>query len=200
MNFIDIFLIAIGLAMDAFAVAICKGLNMNKFKLNHSLIIALFFGFFQAFMPLIGWFLGSRFQKYIVSVDHWIAFLLLSVIGINMLRETFKGGESNCCNDSIVTSQSLESQKDNLNIKQLFVLAIATSIDALAVGITFALNDVNIPKAASIIGIITLILAFIGVIIGNKFGDKYEKKATLTGGIILILMGVKILVSHLGFL
>lgn len=200
MNFLDIFLIAIGLAMDAFAVAICKGLNMNRFKINHSIIIALFFGVFQAFMPVIGWFLGSRFQQYIVSVDHWIAFVLLLIIGVNMLRETFKE-DTNCCGDStVVSNQCLGTLKDSLNIKQLIVLSIATSIDALAVGITFALNDVNIPKAIFIIGIITFLLSFIGVIIGNKFGDKYEKKATLVGGIILILMGTKILASHLGFL
>lgn len=200
MNFFDIFLIAIGLAMDAFAVAICKGLNMNRFKINHSMIIALFFGVFQAFMPVIGWFLGSRFQQYIVSVDHWIVFVLLFIIGVNMLKETFKE-ETNCCDDStIVSNQSICNRKDNLNIKQLIVLSIATSIDALAVGITFALNDVNVPRAILIIGIITFLLSFIGVIIGNKFGDKYEKKATLIGGILLILMGTKILASHLGFL
>lgn len=197
MIFIELLLVAIGLSMDAFAVAICRGLNMKKWNVTHSFIIALFFGAFQGIMPIIGWFLGSRFEQYITSVDHWLAFLLLSIIGVNMLKEASSNKESCPCNDT-VCCQSTNSVATSLDLKELFLLAIATSIDALAVGITFAFLGIDIIRAATIISITTFLLSFAGVIIGNRFGSKYEKKATIAGGIILIIMGLKILMEHLG--
>ena len=188
MSFIEIFLIGIGLSADAFAVAICKGLNMRKINYNHALIIALFFGGFQALMPLIGWILGSSFRVYIESFDHWIALVLLGFIGGKMIFEALKGEEEECCGC------------DRLDIKELFIMAVATSIDALAVGIAFALVSVNIWGAITLIGLTTFILSAIGVIVGNKFGAKYKSKAELTGGIILVLIGFKILFEHLGLI
>lgn len=185
MSFIEIFLIGIGLSADAFAVAICKGLNMKRINYRHALIIALFFGGFQALMPLIGWVLGSQFQRYIVSFDHWIAFILLGFIGGKMIYEAIKGEDEGCC------------ECDRLDIKELFIMAVATSIDALAVGITFALVSVNIWSSITLIGLTTFVLSAIGVIIGNKFGAKYKNKAELAGGIILCLIGLKILLEHL---
>ena len=184
MGIIELLLIALGLAMDAFAVSICKGITMKKLKFKNVLIIALFFGGFQGIMPLIGWLVGSQFEQYITPVDHWIAFILLGFLGVKMLIDSFKKEEDECCNDSF-------------SIKELFVLAIATSIDALAVGITFAFLNVNIIGAVSSIAVITFVLAIIGVFIGHKFGDKFKNKAEFIGGIILILMGVKILLEHL---
>ena len=189
MGLLELILIAIGLAMDAFAVSICKGLNMRKMNYRQAGIIALFFGGFQAIMPLIGWFLGKQFESYITSIDHWIAFLLLAFIGANMIREALGEDEDED-----------ESPLDKLDIGELFMLAVATSIDALAVGITFAFLKVNILPAVSIIGIITFVISFAGVGIGHKFGRKYEKKAELAGGIILICIGLKILLEHLGIL
>ncbi len=188
MGAIELILIAIGLSMDAFAVAVCKGLNMRKLNLKHGFIIALFFGMFQGLMPLLGWFLGSRFASYIESMDHWIAFILLLFIGGKMLYEAIKG-EDDCC----------ECCTFVLDIKELFVLSVATSIDALAVGISFAFFEINIIAAVSVIGAITLCLSFAGVVIGNKFGSKYEKKAEIAGGVILVLIGIKILTEHLFF-
>lgn len=189
MSIIELFLIAVGLSMDAFAVSICKGLNMTKLNKKNAAIIALFFGGFQALMPLIGWFVGSHFQKYIVSIDHWIAFGLLVFIGAQMIYESFKEEDE----------ESVDG--NDLKIKQLFVMAIATSIDALAIGVTFALlPGVNIWISIALIGVITFIISFAGVGIGFKFGNKYEKRAQIAGGIILILLGVKILLEHLGYI
>lgn len=192
MGIIELVFLSVGLAMDAFAVSICKGLEMPVTNYKRAGIIALFFGAFQAGMPVIGYLLGSRFQKYIESVDHWIAFALLALIGGQMVYEAFRkdGGETENMADSGVFS-----------IKQLIILAVATSIDALAVGITFALLEgTNIFLSAGMIGIITFIISFAGVVIGNKFGNKYEKRAQLAGGIILIAIGLKILLEHLGII
>ncbi len=183
MSITEIFFIGIGLAMDAFAVSICKGLSMKKINLKKIFIVGIYFGLFQAIMPLIGYLLGSFFEELVTKVDHWIAFILLLVIGINMIKEIFSKDE--------------EEYNDSLDIKTMIVLAIATSIDALAVGITFAFLQTNILLCISIIGIVTFIISALGVKIGNKFGDKFEKKAQLAGGIILILIGFKILIEHL---
>lgn len=191
MGIVELLFISVGLAMDAFAVSVCKGLNMSKINYKNAGIIALFFGTFQGFMPLIGYFLGTRFQRYIQSIDHWIAFGLLVFIGGQMIFEVFKGEE-----------EALDEDGDKLQLKQLVILAIATSIDALAVGITFALLDggVGIITSVLMIGIVTFIISFMGVIIGNRFGNKYERKAQLAGGIILVLIGLRILLEHMGFI
>ncbi len=186
MGLIEILLIGVGLAMDAFAVAICKGLSMKKLDWKKAIIIALYFGGFQALMPVIGYFLGSTFGDFVVQVDHWIAFLLLGFIGGNMIKEAF--------------DDELEKCNDNVDFKTMVVLAIATSIDALAVGITFALLNVNIILSVLIIGIVTFILSMLGVKIGNKFGNKYQNKAEFVGGLVLILLGTKILLEHLGII
>lgn len=186
MGVLEIVLISIGLAMDAFAVAVCKGLSMKKMDWKKAIIIALYFGAFQALMPVIGYFLGVSFQDLVTQIDHWIAFALLGFIGVNMIKESFQ--------------EESETANDSIDVKTMIVLAIATSIDALAVGITFAFLRVNVILAVLLIGIITFILSLIGVKIGNKFGDKYERKAELAGGIILILMGLKILLEHLGII
>ena len=188
MGLIELILLAIGLSMDAFAVAVCKGLNMRKVNYKQTLLIALFFGGFQAIMPLIGWVLGKQFEQYITSVDHWIAFGLLVIIGGKMVWEVFKGDEEEETCACVV----------KFDLKELFVLAIATSIDALAVGITFAFLQVTIWMPISLIGVTTFGLSIVGVMIGNKFGEKYKSKAELAGGIILILIGFKILFEHLG--
>lgn len=185
MGILELILIAIGLAMDAFAVSVCKGLSMKKMEWKKSVIIGLYFGGFQGLMPLIGYVLGIGFEEKIKSIDHWIAFALLAFIGINMIKEAF--GKK-------------EQTDDKIDFKTMIILAIATSIDALAVGVTFAFLDVNILLAISLIGIITFILSIIGVKIGNVFGDKYETKAELAGGFILIFLGAKILLEHLGIL
>lgn len=184
MGFFELLLIGIGLSMDAFAVAVCKGLKMQRLNVKQTAVIALFFGGFQALMPFIGWLLGVNFEKYITEFDHWIAFVLLAFIGGKMVYESFKNDEDEDCGC--------------FDLKELFVLAIATSIDALAVGITFAFLKVNIGFAVSIIGVTTFILSAIGVFIGHKFGAVYKNKAELAGGIILILIGLKILLEHLG--
>lgn len=194
MGFVELLLIGIGLSMDAFAVSVCKGLNMRKINYKHGFIIALFFGGFQAVMPLAGWLLGRSFESYITSFDHWIAFVLLAFIGGKMLFEAIKG------DDKPEDTPAADNEVARLDIKELFLLAVATSIDALAVGITFAFLKTNIWTSISIIGITTLILSFIGVVIGNKFGNKFEKKAEIAGGAILILIGVKILLEHLGII
>lgn len=191
MTFFDIFLIGIGLSMDAFAVSICKGLCMKRLDYRHSFIIALFFGGFQALMPLIGFYLGTFFEEYITSFDHWIAFLLLAYIGGKMLYETHRADD-----DGEVCSILYR-----LDIRELFLLAIATSIDALAVGITFSFyKDTNIWSNIAIIGVTTFVIGFAGVAIGNKFGTKFKKKAEVAGGLILILIGVKILLEGIGVL
>lgn len=190
MGFAELFLIGVGLSMDAFAVSVCKGLNMRgKVNFKHAGVIALFFGGFQALMPLIGYFLGIGFEKYITKIDHWIAFLLLGFIGGKMIVEAIKEWNAED-----------KQEEDKLDIKELTILAVATSIDALAVGITFAFLSVNIWSAISIIGVTTFVLSIIGVVIGNKFGSRYKSKAELVGGIILVLMGIKILLEHLGII
>lgn len=192
MGFIELFFIGVGLSMDAFAVAVCKGLCMKRINWGHTLVIALFFGGFQALMPLIGWALGTQFSGLITPVDHWIAFGLLAFIGGKMLWDVFKGdGEDECACCDV---------EQKLDLKELTMMAIATSIDALAVGITFAFLGVNIWAAIAIIGVTTFVLSFVGVAIGNQFGSRFEKPATITGGVVLILIGCKILIEHLGLL
>ncbi len=186
MSLLTLFITAVGLSMDAFAVAICKGLAMKKLSWKKALIIGLWFGGFQALMPTAGYLLGTRFESYVTAIDHWIAFVLLVLIGANMVKESF--------------SKEEESSNDSVDFKTMFLLAIATSIDALAVGVTYAFLQVRIVPAVSFIGIITFTLSIIGVKIGNVFGLKYKTKAELTGGIILIVMGIKILLEHLGLL
>ncbi len=188
MSFIEVLLIGIGLSMDAFAVALCKGLSMRKFNWKAGVVIAAFFGFFQAFMPWIGWLVCRNFEKYITRFDHWIAFVLLAFIGGKMLFDAIKE----------MKNPGEEEAEFKLKVGELFVLAIATSIDALAVGISFAFLSINIWSSITIIGISTFILSFIGVVIGNKFGAKFKTKAEIIGGVILILIGLKILLEHLG--
>ena len=183
MGIIEIILIGISLAMDAFAVAICKGLSMKKMEWKKAIIVGLYFGIFQGLMPLIGYMLGVGFESRIESFDHWIAFILLGFIGINMIKDSFKEND--------------KSADDKIDFKTMFILGLATSIDALAVGITFAFLNVNMIIAINCIGIITFLLCIIGVKIGNVFGDKYKKKAEIAGGTILILMGLKILLEHI---
>lgn len=190
MGLTELLLLAVGLSMDAFAVSICKGLKMRKINYKHACIIGLFFGGFQALMPLIGWALGRQFSSYIESVDHWIAFGLLLFIGGKMAIEAIKE------KDEEDGGNSDDLQK--LDIKELFILAIATSIDALAVGITFAFLNVSILPAISIIGVTTFLFSVVGVAIGNKFGAKYKSKAELVGGIVLMLIGTKILLEGIG--
>ena len=189
MGFVEIFLIGVGLSADAFAVSLCKGLKMPKINWRHALVIALFFGGFQALMPLIGFYVGIQFEKLIVSFDHWIAFALLAFIGGRMVAEALKkeDGQS-CCEDA------------GLDLKELTVLAVATSIDALAVGITFAFLNTPIVPAASEIGIITFALSFAGVLLGHRFGTRFRSRAEIAGGVTLLLIGLKILLEHLGVL
>ncbi|MBR5155293.1 MAG: manganese efflux pump [Clostridia bacterium] len=177
----ELFVIAVGLSADAFAVSICKGLSVQKLRSENTLITGLYFGGFQALMPLIGFWLGSSFSSMIVKLDHWIAFILLGIIGFNMIKES---------------RENAEKVEGSFCFGSMLPLAIATSIDALAVGITLAFLKVNIISAISLIGTTTFILSCLGVIIGNKFGGKYKSKAELAGGIVLILMGIKILFEH----
>ena len=186
MSLFELFLVAVGLSMDAFAVSVCKGLAMQKMDLKNAAIVGLWFGGFQAGMPLIGYFLGKQFETYITSIDHWIAFILLFLIGLSMIREAL--------------SKEEEKADASLDVKTMFLLAVATSIDALAVGVTFAFLQVRIVPAISFIGVITFLLSAVGVKVGNVFGVKYKAKAEIAGGIILIGMGLKILLEHLGFL
>ena len=190
MSIFELFIIAVGLSMDAFAVAVCKGLSVYKLEKKHMLITGLWFGCFQGLMPLIGYLLGSTFESYITPVDHWVAFVLLGIIGINMIKESLsKEDECDCENGG----------ENAFSVKTMFVMAIATSIDALAVGITFALlPDVNITAAVLFIAVITFALSCVGIKIGNVFGAKFKSKAEFAGGVILILMGTKILLEHLG--
>ncbi len=187
----ELLLLAVGVSMDAFAVSICKGLAMPKATLKEEFTCGLWFGGFQALMPTIGFFLGTLFADAIEAVDHWVAFALLAVIGINMLKEALEKQECCCCED----------QNADLSVKTMFVMAVATSIDALAVGISLAMaGGVNIWLAALFIGICTCALSAVGVKIGNLFGSRFEKKAQVAGGVILILLGLKILLEHLGIL
>ena len=186
MGAIEILLISIGLAMDAFAVSVCKGLAMKKMSWKKAIIIGLYFGAFQAIMPTIGFFLGTTFERFITYVDHWVAFILLVGIGINMVKEAF--------------NKESENRNDNVDMKTMLVLSIATSIDALAIGITFACLKIHIVMPVITIGLITFIISVIGVKIGNRFGDKYGEKAGIMGGVILILLGIKILLEHLGII
>lgn len=184
MGFFELFLIGLGLAMDAFAVSICKGLSLKKLSIKKAIIVGLYFGIFQGGMPLIGYFLGSTFESLITQIDHWVAFLLLLFIGGNMIKESL--------------SKECDISDDKVDFKTMLPLAIATSIDALAVGITFAFLKVNIVVAVLIIGVVTFVLSFVGVILGKKVGCKYKNRAEFVGGLILILMGLKILLEHLG--
>lgn len=188
---VEFLLLGVGLAMDAFAVSICKGLAMRKVNKKQAVIIALFFGGFQAIMPVIGWLLCKGFQTYIEVFDHWIAFALLAFIGVKMIIETL--GEKE---DDVV----IEEMDPPLDMKEMLMLAIATSIDALAVGISLAALDRPIVESAAIIGVVTFVISIIGVYIGNFFGNRYKKRAELTGGIILVLIGVKILCEHMGWI
>ena len=188
MGIAELVVIAVGLAMDAFAVSVCKGLAMRKIDYKQTVLIAVFFGGFQALMPFFGWLLGRQFEKYITSFDHWIAFLLLAFIGGKMIYEALKKDE-----------EAIENSA-RLDLKELVVLSVATSIDALAVGITFAFLKVNIALSVSLIGVITAVLSATGVFIGHKFGEKYKNKAELAGGAVLVLIGLKILLEHLGII
>ena len=187
---IELLLIGVGLSMDAFAVSVCKGLAMRKVNKKQAFIIGLFFGGFQALMPMIGWALGTQFESYITSIDHWIAFVLLALIGGKMVIEATKTEEE----------QEIKQMDPPLDMKEMLLLAIATSIDALAVGITFAFLQYPIVEAMLIIGMTTFVLSIIGVYVGNAFGSRYQKRAEMAGGIILILIGLKILLEHLGIL
>jgi len=188
MSILDIFLIGVGLSMDAFAVAICKGLAMRQVNKKQMVNIAMFFGGFQALMPWVGWKLGSTFAKYINDYDHWIAFILLGLIGGKMVSDAIK--EWN-------VEDFVDEMDPPLDIKELILLAIATSIDALACGVTFSFDEnFNILKAITIIGLTTFVISAGGVYVGNIFGDKYKAKSQLVGGIILILIGIKILIAH----
>ena len=191
MGLIELFLIAVGLSMDAFAVAVCEGLAMPKCTFKKAAIVGLWFGGFQALMPLLGWALGKQFEHYITSIDHWIAFFLLLFIGGKMIIESFKKDKD--------TDEKPEYE-EKLDLKELTLMAVATSIDALAVGVTFAFLQVNILTSITVIGSVTFILSALDVGVGNKFGAKYKNKAELCGGIILVLIGIKILLEHLGVL
>ncbi len=186
MDLLSLFILAVGLSMDAFAVSICKGLAMDRVTLKKAGIVGLWFGGFQALMPMIGYILGSQFERFITAIDHWITFVLLGIIGASMIKEAMSGDE--------------EHATASLDVKTMFLLAVATSIDALAVGVTFAFLQVNIIAAVLFIGMTTLLLSMIGVKVGNVFGLRYKAKAEIAGGVILILMGIKILLEHLGIL
>lgn len=184
MSFMELILIGIGLSMDAFAVSICKGLSVGKIKPRHMLSAGIWFGGFQALMPLIGFMLGSAFEQYITSIDHWVAFILLGIIGVNMIKE----------------SREEETNQDaSFGFRAMLVLAVATSIDALAVGITFAFLRVDIIPAIAIIGVTTFAFSIAGIKIGSVFGAKYKSKAEFFGGAVLIFLGIKILIEHLFF-
>ena len=191
MTFIELFLIGVGLSMDAFAAAICQGLSMTRIKWGHALTVGLYFGGFQALMPFIGWMLGSQFADRIQQYDHWIAFILLVLIGGNMIREALSGDEGDAA----------QAETDlRLDHKKLFLMAIATSIDALAIGVTFAFLETAILPAIGIIGCTTFCISVAGVAVGCWFGARYKKRAEITGGAILVLLGIKILLEHLGIL
>lgn len=236
MGFVELLLIGVGLSMDAFAVAVCKGLAMKRVNYRHALVIALMFGGFQALMPLVGWALGTQFEQYITPVDHWIAFALLAFIGGKMLWEALHGeaetgdgaaAEEEAGTEAVGTSsggtvgagaeaagmsvvgatggsgaarQATGEAKERLDMRELVLMAIATSIDALAVGITFAFLQVDIVPAVALIGATTFVLSLGGVVLGNQFGARFEKPASVVGGVVLILIGLKILLEHLGII
>ena len=189
MGWIELLLTAVGLSMDAFAVSVCKGLGMRKMRYDQAFVIGLYFGVFQAIMPLLGWLLGTSFSRYIQAFDHWIAFGLLVFIGGKMLWEVLRGGDG----DDI-------PKGDPTDWKNLLVMAIATSIDALAVGVTFAFLETPILSAVSLIGVTTFCISVAGVAVGCWFGARYKQRAEITGGVILVLLGCKILLEHLGLL
>ena len=182
MSFPELLILAVGLAMDAFAVAVCKGLSLRTLKLQQALLVGVWFGLFQALMPALGWLLGSAFSGLVQSVDHWVAFVLLSIIGGNMIREGLQGDDENC--------------DPSLSFGVMLLLAVATSIDALAVGITFAFLNVSILLAVALIGVVTFTISAVGVKMGNLFGARYKSKAEFFGGAVLILIGLKILLEH----
>lgn len=187
MGIFELFILSVGLSMDAFAVSICKGLSVKKTGMKHMCIAGLWFGGFQAFMPFIGYTLGSAFTEYIIAVDHWIAFVLLAFIGGHMLKEAFEDDTCECCE---------EKESNPFGMKTMFLMAIATSIDALAVGVTFAFLRVNILWAITFIGITTFCFSAMGIKIGSIFGGKFKSKAEMAGGLILIGLGIKILLEH----
>lgn len=185
MPFVELFLIAVGLSMDAFAVSVCKGLSVKRLSVKHAALAGLYFGGFQFLMPVAGWLLGYRFERMITSVDHWIAFGLLVIIGGGMIKESFS---------------EAEELNDDFGVKTMLMMAVATSIDALAVGVTFAFLEVEILPAAGLIGVTTFLLSGAGIYIGNLFGTRYKAGAERAGGVILILIGIKILLEHLGLI
>lgn len=189
MSLLELFFLAVGLSMDAFAISVCKGLAMQTITPGKALTAGAWFGGFQTLMPLLGWLLGTRFSQYVTSIDHWVVFVLLSAIGLNMIREAFSKNED-----------ADASTGGSMTIGVMLVLALATSVDALAVGITFAFLDVSILPAVCLIGITTFAISAAGVKIGNVFGVKYKSKAELAGGVILVLLGTHILLEHLGLL
>ncbi len=184
MSLFELFLIAVGLSMDAFAVSVCKGLATGRMRKLDAVRIGAWFGGFQALMPLLGWLLGRQFESYITSIDHWIAFILLGFIGGKMIWEAVRGGE--------------EETGGGLGARELFVLAVATSIDALAVGVSFAFLNVNIWSSVAFIGVTTFVLSVFGALVGGRLGEKFKDRAEIAGGAILVLMGLKILLQHLG--
>jgi len=187
LSFLDIFLIGVALSMDAFAVSVCKGLSVKKAGVKHVLTVGVYFGGFQALMPMLGFLLGYKFESFITNIDHWIAFVLLAIIGGNMIREALGKDED-------------DKENDDFSFRAMLPLAVATSIDALAVGISFAFLGVDIATAALLIGATTFVLSGAGIFVGNIFGSKYKSKAELAGGIVLILIGAKILLEHLGII
>lgn len=193
MGFVELFVVAVGLSADAFAVAVCKGLCMRRVNWRHALVIALFFGGFQALMPLVGWALGTQFAALITPVDHWIAFGLLALIGAKMIWDAVHG-------DGDDPVESCPAEGAPLDLCELTLLAVATSIDALAVGVTLAFLGVSIGWAMAVIGLTTFALSFAGVAVGNQFGARFEKPAALAGGVVLVLIGTKILLEHLGLI
>ncbi len=192
MSFIELFILAVGLSMDAFAVSVCKGLSVRKAEVKECCLAGLYFGGFQALMPVIGYFLGVQFREYITGIDHWIAFVLLGLIGISMIREAGEREDE--------SGEVCPTEGNPFAVREMLVLAVATSIDALAVGITLAFLNVNLLASVCFIGVTTFVLSAAGVRIGNIFGIRYKAKAELAGGIILICMGLKILLEHLGIL
>ena len=190
MGFVEVFLIAVGLSMDAFAVAVCKGLAMPRLRLGQAAVIALFFGGFQALMPAVGFLLGSQLESFITPFDHWIAFALLAFVGAKMLFDTLRSDD---CDEPDLCDSALD-------VREVAMLAVATSIDALAVGISLAFLRVDIVASATQIGLVTFVLSFVGVAVGHAFGARFKKPATIIGGVVLILIGLKILLEHLGIL
>lgn len=193
MGLVELLVVAVGLSMDAFAVSVCKGLCMRRVNWRHALVIALFFGAFQALMPLIGWLLGTQFAALITPVDHWVAFVLLALIGGKMIWDAVRGDDED-------PAASCPAEGAPLDLRELTLLAVATSIDALAVGVTLAFLGVSIGWAMAVIGVTTFTLSFVGVAVGNRFGARFEGPAALAGGVVLILIGLKILLEHLGVL